>query len=253
MRSTWRPPTACVRNYNDSCTLTGDDRDIDLTAGFAPSNVTKKEWIALEADYGNGLMRTLGTPQAIQVQCDGASSAPANTRSRCKALDIGENPTREIVPIGFGVQLNDTLDPRQKDQTHTGLLAANDEWKLAASDELAFSGFFRTYNLALFSNFGEGLIRQSEFRTVEGAEARETHTFNPSLEGMAGLLFNEDDIHNDDLDHYLSPNPPSYGSLVPVLGNNVTIRELAPYLAAHATFDKHVEFSTAASALNRSR
>ena len=71
----------------------------------------------------------------------------------------------------------------------------------------AFSGFFRTYNLALFSNFGEGLIRQSEFRTVEGAEARETHTFSPWLEAMAGVLYNEDDIHNDNLDHYLSDHP----------------------------------------------
>ena len=223
-------------------TLTGDDRDIDLTAGFAPSNVTKKEWMALEANYGNGLMRTL--EHRKQFKCNAMRVfGPGKHAITLQGLGYwGESHEGNLVPIGFGVQLNDTLDPRQKDQTHTGLLAANDQWKLAASDELAFSGFFRTYNLALFSNFGEGLIRQSEFRTVEGAEARETHTFNPSLEGMAGLLYNEDDIHNDDLDHYLSPNPPSYGSLVPVLGNNVTIRELAPYLAAHATFDKHVQF-----------
>ncbi len=121
-------------------------------------------------------------------------------------------------------------------------MAANDEWRVGTRDELAFSGFFRTYNLALFSNFGEGLIRQSEFRTVEGAEARETHTFMPQLEAMAGLLYNEDDIHNDDLDHYLSPNSPSYGSFVPVLSNNVAIRELAPYLAMHGGLSKHVQF-----------
>ena len=107
---------------------------------------------------------------------------------------------------------------------------------------LPFPAFFRTYNLALFSNFGEGLIRQSEFRTVEGAEARETHIFRPWLEAMAGLLYNEDDIHNDDLDHYLSPNPPSYGSFVPVLGNDVIIRDLAPYLAVHGNFGKQVQF-----------
>jgi len=40
-------------------TLTGDYRDGDLTAGFAPSKPSKKEWLALEANYGNGLMRTL--------------------------------------------------------------------------------------------------------------------------------------------------------------------------------------------------
>jgi hypothetical protein len=133
------------------------------------------------------------------------------------------------------------------DQTHTGLLAINDQWKMGARDQAAFSGFFRTYNLSLFSNFGEGLIRQSEFRTVEGAEARETHTFRKflkavGLEAMAGLLYNEDDIHNDDLDHYLSPNPPLYGAFVPVLGNNITIRELAPYTALHADIGSHVRF-----------
>ena len=48
---------------------------------------------------------------------------------------------------------------------------------------------------------------------------------------MAGLLYNEDDIHNDDLDHYLSPNAARHmAQFVPVLGNNVTIRELAPYV-----------------------
>ncbi len=164
-------------------TLTGDDRDIDLTAGFAPSNVTKKEWMALEANYGNGLMRTL--EHRKQFKCNAMRVfGPGKHAITLHGLGYwGESHEGNLVPIGFGVQLNDTLDPRQKDQTHTGLLAANDQWKLAASDELAFSGFFRTYNLALFSNFGEGLIRQSEFRTVEGAEARETHTFTPIAGG----------------------------------------------------------------------
>ena len=39
--------------------LTGDYRGGDLTAGFAPPNPSKKEWLALEANYGNGLMLTL--------------------------------------------------------------------------------------------------------------------------------------------------------------------------------------------------
>ena len=225
-----------------SLTLTGDYRDLDLTAAFAPSDITKKEWLALEANYGNGLMRTLEHRKQFKWNALRVFDPGKHEITLLGIGYWGESHESNLVPIGFGVQLNDTLDPRQKDQTHTGLLAANDQWKVGASDELAFSGFFRTYNLALFSNFGEGLIRQSEFRTVEGAEARETHTFNPWLEAMAGVLYNEDAIHNDDLDHYLSPNPPSYGSFVPVLGNNVTIRELAPYLAVHADFGKHLQF-----------
>ena len=40
-------------------TLTGDYRDIDATAGLAPSDPAKKEWLALEANYGNGLLHRL--------------------------------------------------------------------------------------------------------------------------------------------------------------------------------------------------
>jgi hypothetical protein len=223
-------------------TLTGDYRDIDLTAGIAPLDTSKKEWLGLEANYGNGLMRTLEHRKQFKWNALRLFDPGKHEITLLGIGYWGESHEGNLVPIGFGVQENDTLDPRQKDQTHTGLLAANDQWRVRTRDELAFSGFFRTYNLALFSNFGEGLIRQSEFRTVEGAEARGTHTFKPWLEAMAGLLYNEDDIHNDDLDHYLSPNPPSYGSFAPVLGNNVTIRELAPYLAVRGDFGKHVQF-----------
>jgi len=137
--------------------------------------------------------------------------------------------------------------PAQKDQTHTALLAVDDRWRLGTKDEAASRDFVRTYNLALFSNFGEGLIRQSEFRTVEGAQARETHTFTSwlqgmGLQGMTGLDYHEDDIHNDDLDHYPVVNPKIYGSFVKVLSSNVTIRDLTPYAALHGDLGKHVRF-----------
>ena len=44
---------------NRFITLTGDYRDIDLTGGLAPSDPAKKEWLALETNYGNGLLRRL--------------------------------------------------------------------------------------------------------------------------------------------------------------------------------------------------
>jgi hypothetical protein len=223
-------------------TLTGDYRDIDVAAGFSPSDQAKKEWLALEANYGNGLMRSLEHRKQFKWNALRVFDPGQHEIAVLMLGYWGKSHEGNLVPIGFGVQVNDTLDPRQKDQTHTGLLAANDQWKVGARDELAFSGVVRTYNLALFSNFGEGLIRQSEFRTVEGMEARETHNFRPQLEAMAGFLYNQDDIHNDDLDHYLSATYPTYGAFVPVLGNNVTIRELAPYLAVHGNLGKHVQF-----------
>ena len=59
---------------------------------------------------------------------------------------------------------------------------------------------------------------------------------------MAGLLYNEDDIHNDNLDHYLSDSPWESGPFVKVLANNVTIREVAPYVALHSDLGKHLRF-----------
>ena len=59
---------------------------------------------------------------------------------------------------------------------------------------------------------------------------------------MAGVLYNEDDIHNDNLDHYLSDLPYVYGPFVKVLANNIIIREFAPYLAVHGDLGKHLHF-----------
>jgi hypothetical protein len=190
-----------------SLTLTGDYRDADLTAGLAPSTPARKEWLALEANYGNGLMRTLEHRKQIKLNAARVFDAGAHEITLFAIGYLGVSHEGNLVPIGYALEVNDTLDKRQKDQTHTGLVAASDQWKLGPSDDISLSGFFRTYNLALFSNFGEGLIRQSEFRTAEGAEARETHRFKPWIEGMAGLLYNEDDIHNDDLDHYTEQFP----------------------------------------------
>jgi Carboxypeptidase regulatory-like domain len=223
-------------------TLTGDYRDIDLAAGLTPSDPAKKEWLALEANYGNGLLRRLEHRQ--QYKWNGLRVFdPGNHEISLFSLGYyGNSHEGNLVPVGFGVQLDDTVDPRQQDQTHTSLLALIDRWNVGPHDALAFSGFFRTYNLALFSNFGEGLIRQSEFRTVQGAEVRETHAFKPWLEAMAGVLYNEDDIRNDNLDHYLSDSALSSGPFVKVLSNNVTIREFAPYVGFRGDLGRHVHY-----------
>jgi Carboxypeptidase regulatory-like domain len=229
---------------NRFVTLTGDYRDIDLTVAFAPADPAKKEWLALEANYGNGLLRRLEHRQQYKWNGLRIMDSRNHEFTLLSVGYYGQSHEGNLVPTGFGVQVNDTVDPRQQDQTHTSILAANDQWTPRSNDNLGFSGFFRTYNLGLFSDFGEGLIRQSEFRTVEGAETRETHTFRPWLEGMAGLLYNEDDIRNDNLDHYLSDSPLESGPYVKVLANDVTIREVAPYVALHADLGKHLRIYT---------
>jgi len=222
-----------------SLTVTGDYRNMDVTAVLAPSDPNKAEWLALEANYGNGLTRALEHRQ--QYKWNGSRIFDPGLH-KITLLSIGyygKSHEGNLVPVGYGVQLNDTIDPRQMDQTHTSILAANDEWRAAHADTLSISGFFRTYNLALFSNFGEGLIRQSEFRTVEAAQVRDSHRFSSWLEIMGGLDYNEDDIHRDNLDHYLSADPKVCGPFVKVLANNIAIRETAPFLAAHADLGSH--------------
>jgi len=238
LAATYNPRTQLSRFV----TLTGDYRDADFTAGFAPGDPARKEWVAVEANYGNGLMKRLEHRQ--QYKWNGLRAFDTG-RHEITLFSIGywgKSHEGNLAPLGYGVELGDTVDPRQMDQTHTALVAANDRWTLRASDEVALSGFIRTYNLALYSNFGEGLIRQSEFRTVEGAEARETHTFTPWLQGMAGIDYHEDDIHRDNLDHYLSGDAQVYGAFVKVLSNNVTIRDATPYAALHGDVGKHVRF-----------
>ena len=223
-------------------TLTGDNRDVDLTAGFAPHNPGKKEWLAVEANYGNGLMKSL--EHRKQIKWNGLRVFdPGKHEITLFSLGYwGKSHEGNLVPVGYSLQLDDTIDPRQMDQTHSSILAFDDEWKLRQNDEVAFSGFFRTYNLSLYSNFGEGLIRQSEFRTVEGAEARETHTFSTWLQGMAGFDYHEDDIHRDNLDHYLSDDSSSYGPFLKILSSNITIRDATPYLALHGDLGRHLRF-----------
>jgi hypothetical protein len=196
----------------------------------------------LEANYGNGLLKD--TEHRKQFKWNALRVFDFG-RHEITLLSIGYfgvSHEGNLVPIGYGKQLGDTVDPRQKDQTHTGLLAINDRWKVSPEDKLSFSGFFRTYNLTLFSNFGEGLIRQSEFRTVEGGEARETHVFTPWLEGMAGLDYNEDDIHRDNLDHFPLADAKVYGSFVKVLSNSVNLRDVAPFVALHGDLGIHLRF-----------
>jgi len=228
-------------------TLTGDYRDADLTAGLAPDNPAKKEWLAIEANYGNGLMKRLEHRKQFKWNALRIFDPGKHEVTLLSLGYWGMSREGNLIPVGYRIQLDDTVDPRQFDQTHTSILAVDDVWKISPRNEAAFSGFFRTYNLALYSNFGEGLIRQSEFRTVEGAEVRETHTLGSflgatGLQAMAGFDYHEDDIHRDNLDHYLSADPTVYGPFLKVLSSNVTIRDATPYVALHGDLGKHLRF-----------
>jgi hypothetical protein len=196
-------------------TLTGDQRDIDLSLGW--------NWVAIEAAYGNGFLDRLEHRQ--QYKFNIVHTFNLSQSHKLSLLTIGYYGTSKIpgmVPINVP-NLHDTIDPRQRDQTHTAEIALNDVWTLTPNTQVQFSGFFRTYNLSLLSDFGDGLIRQSEFRTVTGGNATYTHKFNKHLSILTGLDYFREAPRRLDLDHY--------DPFEKVTANNVTLNFVTPFIA----------------------
>lgn len=230
-------------------TVTGDYRDADLAAGFSPG---LRSWLVFEASYGNGFLDRLEHRQQYKVNGERIFEFGAQRLTLFGIGYYGQSYVPGLVPI-FPQNANDinftnygdTIDPRQKDQTHTALVALNDVWRLSGSQQLQLSSFFRTYNLSLYSDFGQGLIRQSEFRTVGGATADYVKKFADSFSLLAGLAYEREAPRRDDLDHYgfFDPTLPSYyGPFTPVDGNDVTIGSTTPYIAAEGKFFRHISY-----------
>lgn len=136
-----------------------------------------------------------------------------------------------LVPLGVA-GLHDTIDNRQRDQTHTVEFAIDDVWILSAAAQLQSAAFFRTYNLSLYSNFGDGLIRQSEFRTVAGGNESLVRRLRSRFTLMAGADILRDAPRRDDLDRYAAlAGSGIYGPFQPVTANDITLGFLAPYVA----------------------
>ena len=203
-------------------TLTGDYRDADLSAGW--------RWLAVEASYGNGFLDTLEHRQQYKVNALKGWNLGRHSLTGMFIGYYGKSMVPGLVPIDVP-NLHDTIDPRQKDRTHTGEIALNDVWHLTPDSELQLSTFFRTYNLSLFSNFGDGLIRQSESRTVTGGNGNYIRRINRHLSVMAGMDYFREAPRRDDLDHYLSTDPSVYGPFEKVTANNITLNFLTPFVA----------------------
>ena len=244
--------TYSLRSFLDPFfSLTGDQRDITGTAGFSPS---EHSWVAMEVSYGNGFLDRLEHRKQVKINGGEVFRKGNHTLTLFGIGYYGFSYVAGLSPIyGFNYvdasagwkQYPDTIDPRQKDQTHTALIALNDVWKLGENQELQLSGFFRTYNLSLFSDFGDGLIRQSEFRTVTGGSAAYTKKFSKMLTLLAGMDYEREAPRRDDLDHYnfFDPaNPYYYGTFVKIDGSNVTITPVTPYVAVEGELSQFFHY-----------
>ncbi len=232
-------------------TLTGDYRDITATAGMSPS---ANSWVAMEGSFGNGFLDRLEHRKQFKFNGGRVFHAQDHTLTLFGIAYLGYGFVAGLRPMyGFNsidaaagwVEYPDTIDPRQKDQTHTALVALNDVWKLDDRQELQLSGFFRTYNLALFSDFGLGLIRQSEFRTVAGGSVAYLNKITKTFTLLSGTDYEREAPRRGDLDHYNFFNPAApyyYGPFVKIDGNNVTIAPVAAYVAGQGELSKYVHY-----------
>ena len=200
-------------------TLTGDYRDADVSAGW--------RWLAVEAAYGNGFLDTLEHRQQYKLNALKTWHPGAHDLTALFLGYYGQSKIPGLVPIDVP-NLHDTIDRRQRDQTHTGEIAVNDVWHLAPDSELQLSTFFRTYNLSLYSNFGDGLIRQSEFRTVTGGNGNYIRRVNRHVTLMAGMDYLRDAPRRDDLDRY---DMARYDPFQKVTANNITLNFLTPFIS----------------------
>ena len=173
-------------------------------------------WAAMEGWFGNGFLDRLEHRKQFKFNSGRVFHPGDHTLTLFGIAYLGYGYVAGLRPMfGFNsvdaaagwAQYPDTIDPRQKDQTHTALVALSDVWKLGGNQELQLSGFFRTYNLSLFSDFGLGLIRQSEFRTVSGGNATYVNKITKSFSLLAGADYEREAPRRDDLDHYNFFNP----------------------------------------------
>ncbi len=232
-------------------TLTGDSRDLTTTAGMSPS---AHSWAAMEGSYGNGFLDRLEHRKQFKLNGGRVIHAGGHTLTLLGIGYLGYGYVAGLRPIfGFNAvdaaagwtEYPDTIDPRQNDQTHTTFAALNDDWNLDEKQEVQLSGFFRTYNLSLFSDFGLGLIRQSEFRTVGGASSAYVNRISKAFTLLAGTDYEREAPRRDDLDHYnffdpVAPN--SYGAFVKIDSNNVIISPVTPYVAAQGELGSHFNY-----------
>jgi hypothetical protein len=222
--------------FNSFVQVTGDYRDADVMAGLSPSNPATNAWLAMEASVGNGFLERL--EQRQQYKLNGLRQFMLG-RHELSLFGIGYYGFSDIpglIPISVPVP-GDTIDNRQLDRTHTILLVATDDWKLSKQRQFSFSGFFRNYALTLRSNFGDGLIQQSESRNIVGGEATYVQSVRPWLSLLAGVDLRRDAPRHLDLKHL-----DDEGVFQPVTSNNLTLSFVEPFVSLDASIGKHVHY-----------
>jgi hypothetical protein len=217
--------------------LTGDYRDLNLVTGWSPANPANKTWIGAEVSYGNGFLERL----EHRKQYKGNISRVFDFgRHELTAYGIGYYGFAYqpgLIPIDTYVA-DETIDPRQREETSNGSIILNDVWHLTDKRQFQFSGFYRYYTLDVRPNFGDGLIRQSEHRNANSEDVLYTEKFSKAFWLLAGVDFRREAPRALALDHITDAN-----LLQPVTNNNLAINFSSPFLAADGTILRFVHYN----------
>jgi hypothetical protein len=217
--------------------ISGDMHDYDFVTGWSPANPETGAWVGLEVAVGNGFLALPENRKQYKINGERAFTFGRHQLTLFGAGYYGFSHIPGLVPIDVTVP-GDTIDPRQQDLTHTSLFVMSDTWQISSKRQVQFSGFFRTYSLRLQSDFGDGLIRQSEFRTVAGGNTSFNQQINGKIAFTVGLDLRQDAPRNAELAR-LDTN----GIFLPVTLNNFTIGDVAPYASVSGALSKYVSYS----------
>lgn len=211
---------------------TTDGHDADVTMGWGSA---KHEWLAAEAMVGNGYLKR--PEEREQYKLNGYRGWQLG-KHELTAFGVGYygfSRVPGLVPLDMP-ELNDTIDPGQADLTHTTVALVTDHWQMAPTRALTTGGYLRTYSLALRSNFGDGLIRQSEFRTVAGGSAEYTAALGSRWNLLTGFEVQRDAPRGLDL-----ARADVQGRFDLVTSNDLTIIGLSPYAAVAGRLAREVQ------------
>src|SRR5579864_5671395 len=171
--------------------VTEDMHDYDFVTGWSPTNQQTGAWVGVEIAGGDGFLALPERRKQYKINGERSFTFGRHQLTLFGAGYYGFSHIPGLVPIDTPVP-GDTIDPRQQDRTHTSLFVASDTWQISDSRQVQLSAFFRTYSLSLQSDFGDGLIRQSEFRTVAGGNSSFSQQINSKFSFTAGLDLRQD-------------------------------------------------------------
>ncbi len=218
--------------------VTGDYRDLNIVTGWSPSNPSNRTWVGAEVSFGNGYLNRL----EHRKQYKGNISKVFNFgRHELTVYGIGYYGTAfqpGLIPIDTPTP-NDTIDPRQHEETSNGTVIVNDVWHLTVHRQFQFSGFYRRYALDVRPNFGDGLIRQSEHRNVNSEDVLYTDRFSKAVSLLAGFDQRREAPRDLNLDKF----DEGKGAFVPDTSNNLTINFYSPFAAVDGRLGRFVHYN----------